>query len=90
MRIAVDGVGGDYAPKEIVKGCIEASKERKDIEILLIGPRDLLKQELQTQGTSPNSQIQIYHAPEIITNEDKPVHAVRNKKDSSIVMGLNL
>ena len=90
MRVAVDGVGGDYAPKEIVKGCIEASKARKDIEILLIGPRDLLERELQAQGASANSQIQIYHAPEIITNEDKPVHAVRNKKDSSIVMGLNL
>ncbi len=90
MRVAVDGVGGDYAPKEIVKGCIEASKARKDIEILLIGPKDLLERELQAQGASPDSRICIHHAPEIITNEDKPVHAVRNKKDSSIVMSLNL
>jgi glycerol-3-phosphate acyltransferase PlsX len=90
MKIAVDGVGGDYAPDEIVKGCIQASRDLKGVEIVLVGPKELLEQQLQNQGAVSNDRIHIQHASEIITNEDKPVHAVRNKKDSSMVIGLTL
>lgn len=88
MKIAVDGMGGDYAPKEIVAGCIQAINEL-DIEILLIGTQELLEQELK-QYTFDAGKIHIQHTSQRITNEDKPVQAVRHKKDSSMVVGLDL
>ncbi|WZL74807.1 phosphate acyltransferase PlsX [Clostridiaceae bacterium 35-E11] len=88
MKIAVDGMGGDYAPKEIVHGCIQAINEL-DVEILLIGTQELLEQELK-QYTFDAKKIHIQHTSQWITNEDKPVEAIKHKKDSSMVVGLNL
>ncbi|QEK12018.1 phosphate acyltransferase PlsX [Crassaminicella thermophila] len=88
MIIAVDGMGGDHAPKEIVKGCIQAINEL-DVEIALIGKKDLLEKELSKQKFN-RSRLHIMNATEIILNEDKPVQAIRKKKDSSMVVGLNL
>ncbi|QXM05885.1 phosphate acyltransferase PlsX [Crassaminicella indica] len=89
MRIAVDGMGGDHAPKEIVKGCIECINEVDDIDIFLIGQKNLIEKELEKYAFD-STRIKIIHASEIITNEDKPVKAVRRKKDSSMIVGLNL
>ena len=88
MRIAVDGMGGDNAPAEIVKGCVKAAQQIED-EIILVGRSDLLEKELKKYRYK-GQQIQIVHASEVIENEDKPVRAVRSKKDSSMVVGLNL
>ncbi len=88
MKIAIDGMGGDYAPVEIVKGCIQAINEL-DINILLIGKKELLQSELK-KYTFDQSKIEIVHASEIITNEDKPTQTVRHKKNSSMVIGLNM
>ncbi|MFA5527805.1 MAG: phosphate acyltransferase PlsX [Peptostreptococcales bacterium] len=86
MRIAVDGMGGDYAPIEIVKGCVDAiSFIQGDIDI--IGNESLIQAELEKYKYDKN-RIQVIHASEVITNEDKPVRAVRSKKDSSIVIGM--
>ncbi|QZY57101.1 phosphate acyltransferase PlsX [Crassaminicella profunda] len=89
MRIAVDGMGGDHAPKEIIRGCIEGINEIDDIEIFLTGQKDLIEKELKKYQFDHN-RIQIVHTSEVITNDDKPVKAVRKKKDSSMVVGLNL
>ncbi len=88
MRIAVDGMGGDNAPQEIVKGCVEASKVIDD-EIYIIGPEDVLKRELK-QYKFDRSKIKIVHAPDVITNDDAPVKAARTKKDSSMIRGISL
>lgn len=88
MRIAVDGMGGDNAPQEIVKGCVEASKVIND-EIYIIGPEDVLKRELK-QYKFDRSKIKIVHAPDVITNDDAPVKAARTKKDSSMIRGISL
>lgn len=88
MRIAVDGMGGDRAPKEIVKGCVDAVQEF-GVQVILVGIQEQLEEELK-QYAVDRTKLHIQHASEVITNEDKPVQAVRTKKDSSLVVGLNL
>ncbi|WP_129597286.1 phosphate acyltransferase PlsX [Anaerophilus nitritogenes] len=88
VKIAVDGMGGDHAPSEIVKGCIEAISQL-DVEIFLIGKEEALKNALHGKNFDKD-QIHVIDAQEVIENTDKPVAAVRKKKDSSIVVGINL
>ncbi|MEA4988684.1 MAG: phosphate acyltransferase PlsX [Anaerovorax sp.] len=88
MRIAIDGMGGDHAPLEIVKGCVEASKKIEH-EIYIIGREDEIQNELD-KYTYRKEQIKVVHASDVITMEDAPVKAVRTKTDSSLVRGLNM
>lgn len=88
MRIAVDAFGGDNAPNEVVKGCIEAAKSQK-YEIILVGNEEILKEKLKEFGYCGNN-ISIKNATEVIDMNDEPVKAVRSKKDSSMVVALNL
>ncbi len=88
MRIILDGMGGDNAPGAIVEGAIEASKEIGD-EIIIIGNEDLIKKSLKKLGYGGN-RITVVNAAEVITNDESPVRAVRRKKDSSIVVGMNM
>ncbi len=88
MRIAVDGMGGDNAPEEIVKGCVEAVKTTRD-EIYIVGIEEEIKRELKKYRFDP-ARIKIVHASQVISGEDAPVKAVRTKKDSSLVRGIGL
>jgi glycerol-3-phosphate acyltransferase PlsX len=88
MRIAVDGMGGDNAPEEIVKGCVEASKVIDD-EIYILGIEEVIKKELKKYKFDYN-KVKIVNASEVITNDDAPVKAARSKKDSSMIKGLSL
>lgn len=88
MRIIVDGMGGDHAPAEIVKGCVEASKEISD-EIWIVGREKTITKELKKYKYN-HSQVRVINAEEVIDNCDAPVKAVRTKKNSSMVVGLNL
>ena len=88
MKILIDGMGGDNAPDEIVAGAIGAAKEI-DHEILLIGNEEEISRCLKKKGYT-GDQIQVVNASEVITNHEAPVKAVRTKKDSSIVKGLNM
>ena len=85
--IALDAMGGDNAPSEIVKGAVAAANE--DIKIILVGDENQIKNELSKYDYDP-SQISIHHASEVISMEDSPVAAIRKKKDSSMVVGLKL
>lgn len=87
MKIIVDGMGGDNAPIEIVKGCINAII-KFDIGIIIVGDEALIKEELKKYNYSLD-KIEILHAPDIITNFDNPALAIRRKKESSMVVGLN-
>lgn len=89
VRVAVDAMGGDNAPLEIVKGAVEAIQEKKEIKIFLVGKEQEIQKEL-SQYTYEKAQIEIVHAEEIITNEEAPVMAIRKKKSSSIVVALNM
>ena len=88
MRIVVDGMGGDNAPKAVVGGVVEAIKEY-NVEIVVTGDKDLLEKEFSNYEFD-RSKLEIVHTTEIIENEDKPVQAIRRKKDSSMVVGLNI
>ena len=89
IKIAVDAMGGDNAPSEIVKGAVEAVSERPDITVCLTGQEDIIKKELETY-TYKKEQIEIVPASEVIETGEPPVNAIRKKKDSSIVVGMNL
>ncbi len=89
VKVAVDAMGGDYAPGGIVEGVVAAVKERSDVEVLLVGKEDAVKQEL-AKYTYPEERIRIVPAAEKIETAESPVMAIRTKKDSSMVVGLNL
>ncbi len=87
--IAVDAMGGDNAPFEIVKGCVFAVGEHKNIKIILIGREKEVREELDKYNQD-KSRIEILNADEVIATEESPTAAIKNKKNSSMVIGLNL
>ena len=89
VRVAVDSMGGDIAPKEVIKGAVEAVNAKEEIQLILVGVEDKIKQELANY-TYPKERIRVVHATEIITTEESPVMAIRKKKDSSIVVAMNM
>lgn len=89
VRVAVDAMGGDNAPSEIVKGAVEAVKECDKIKVFLTGQEDRIKKELSSYDY-PKDRVEVINATEIITNEEAPVMAIRRKRDSSIVVAMNL
>lgn len=89
VRVAVDAMGGDNAPAEIVKGAAAAVAENKKIKVFLVGRENEIRQEL-AKYTVPEEQIEIVHAEEVIETAEPPVAAIRAKKDSSIVKGMKL
>ena len=86
MNIIVDGMGGDNAPKEIVKGCVDAVNQL-DVKIIIVGKEDIIGEELN-KYEYPRKSIDILNATQIISNSEEPSFAIRRKKDSSIVIGL--
>lgn len=89
VNVAVDAMGGDNAPKEIVKGAIEAINENKNVKVFLVGKEPLILEELKNY-TYDRSQLEVVHAEEVIEMAEPPVMAIRKKKDSSIVKGMNM
>lgn len=87
MKIAVDAMGGDNAPEAIVRGSILA-RDEYNLHIILSGKENEIKNSLE-KNTSNFQNIEIINAEDIITNDDKPVMAIRRKKDSSLVKALN-
>jgi len=90
MRIAVDAMGGDYAPREIVLGALKAARELASVKhIYLVGDRAAIERELVDQGELPGN-LEIYHASEAVAMDESPAQAVRRKKDSSIGRAIDL
>ena len=88
MRIAVDAMGGDYAPLEIVKGAFTAVESVPELEILLVGRSEQIKSVSGDGLKSP--RIHIIHADEIIDSEEDPGLAIRSKKKASMVSAMQL
>ncbi len=88
MKFIVDAFGGDNAPHEIVAGAVTAVNLLNDVEIILSGDKTKIENELDGLGYNGN-KITILHAPEIITNNESPTMAIRTKKQSSLVVGLD-
>lgn len=89
IKVAVDAMGGDNAPAEVVKGAIDAVTQRPDIKVYLVGQQDVVKEEL-AKNSYAGSQIEVVHADEVIETAEPPVMAIRKKKQSSIVIGMNM
>lgn len=89
IKVAVDAMGGDYAPQEPVKGVVEALQEKPELYVYLVGQEDVLKKELD-KYTYPKERLEVVHASEIIETGEPPVHAIQKKKDSSLVKALRM
>lgn len=87
MRIAVDAMGGDHAPMEIVRGARDAAHDL-GVSILLVGDQEKIARELD--GDDVGGRIVIVHAPEVVGMGEHPVNAIRKKKNSSIVVATQL
>ena len=89
IRVVVDAMGGDHAPAEIVKGALDALQEEEKLTILLVGQQGPLERELQKYQYD-KSRVETVFAEEVIEMAESPVIAIRKKKNSSIVVGMNL
>ena len=89
IKVAVDAMGGDYAPGEMVAGAVDAVNTQPGIQVILVGKEDVVNAEL-SKYTYEKDRIQVVNATEVIATEEPPVNAIRKKKDSSIVVGMKL
>lgn len=89
VKVALDAMGGDNAPGEIVKGAVLALEEKKELFIYVVGKEDAVNTEL-AKYTYDKSRIEVVNATEVIETAEPPVMAIRKKKDSSIVVAMNM
>lgn len=88
-RVVLDAMGGDNAPQAPVQAAVDAIRTRTDIKVILVGQEEVVREEL-SKYEYPKEQIELVDAPEVIEMAEPPVLAIRRKKQSSIVVGLNL
>ncbi len=89
VRIAVDAMGGDYAPEEIIKGAVLAA-QKGDVEIALVGPIDILKKEIAKCNSSASLPIRCVQASDVVKEGESPALAVRRKPNCSIAVATKL
>lgn len=95
MKIVVDAMGGDYAPKVNVDGSIDALRAFSDLEIVLAGPQELVEKTIgeyadQAAYRKVSDRLSIVDAPEVISTEEHPVMALRRKKNSTFCVGMDI
>lgn len=88
VRVAVDAMGGDHAPAEIVKGVLSAIEKKEDLEVLLVGQENAIRASVDQQINSP--RIRIINANEVIGNDEDPGLAIRRKKEASMVVAMQM
>ena len=89
MRIAVDAMGGDKAPHEIVKGSVLAAQQFQDDKIVLVGDEKAIQGELASYGKLLKN-ITIHHAPQVVEMDDPATYSIRQKNNSSITRSVEL
>lgn len=89
VNVAVDAMGGDNAPFEIVKGAVDAVNENDKVAVTLVGREEIVKAEL-AKYKFDESRITVVNADDVIETAEHPVHAIRRKKESSLVIALKL
>ena len=89
VNVALDAMGGDYAPVETVKGAVEAINENNSVKVFLLGDEAKIKEELSKYSYDDN-RVEIVATTEVIEMAEPPVNAIRKKKDSSIVRGMGM
>lgn len=89
VRVALDAMGGDNAPGEIVKGAVAALQASDRLSVILVGREEAIEKEL-AGADYPKDRLSIVNATEEISCDEAPVYAVRTKRDSSLVVAMNL
>lgn len=84
MRIALDAMGGDHAPGPIVTGAVQAVNDQPGLTVVLVGDRDRIEAELAKAPEADRDRLPIVHASQVVGMEEKPVEALRKKRDNSI------
>ena len=89
MKIAVDAMGGDHAPESVVEGAILAAREY-GTEIILTGPAERVQAELEKYKDHSSLPIRVEHAEQVVLMDEAPAKVLRNKKKSSMKIGVDL
>lgn len=89
MKVLLDAMGGDHAPLSNIEGAIAAVSEW-DVEVVLLGDEEVILTHLKKMGEDKNPKITVLHCSQKISMDEKPVQAIRTKKDSSLVKGLGM
>ncbi len=87
VKVALDAMGGDHAPKEIIKGAVDALEENPSLKVYVVGQEHVIQSELKAY-TYDSNRLEIVNATEVIGTAEPPVMAIRKKKDSSIVKAM--
>lgn len=90
ITLAVDAMGGDHGLKVIIPACIQAVRRNFDLKLLLVGDQNQITAHLKKCGVLNNEQFSIIHTTEVVAMDELPSHAMRNKKNSSMRVAINL
>lgn len=90
MKIAIDAMGGDYGPPVVVPAALSVLAEDPDVEILLVGQEEPIGRELSRCQAASHPRLQVCHAPEVVAMDEAPSQALRNKRHSSMRVGIDL
>ncbi|KTC97476.1 glycerol-3-phosphate acyltransferase PlsX [Legionella geestiana] len=90
ITIAVDAMGGDHGPSVIIPACASVAARYPELKLLLVGASDVINAQLKRLGVASGAQLSVVHAPEVVGMDELPSHALRNKKESSMRIAINL
>ena len=90
VTIALDAMGGDFGPDVVVPAALRALEEHGDLNVILVGDEAVLRNALQRHKAATHGRVRIYHASQKVEMDETPSHALRNKKDSSMRVAINL
>ncbi|NLO79004.1 MAG: phosphate acyltransferase PlsX [Xanthomonadaceae bacterium] len=90
VTIALDAMGGDHGPSVVVPAAAQILRRHSQVKLILVGDEQVLKQHLAQQRLETSERLQIHHASQVVGMDELPSHALRNKKDSSMRVAINL
>jgi glycerol-3-phosphate acyltransferase PlsX len=90
ITVAVDCMGGDHGPHVTVPAALNFLRSNADVDVVLVGLRDAVEAELKARGAKPNPRLRVHHASEVVLMDESPASALRNKKDSSMRVAVDL
>ncbi|MDI1309368.1 MAG: phosphate acyltransferase PlsX [Methylotenera sp.] len=90
ITVAIDAMGGDHGPHVTIPAALKALKDDDQLNIVLVGLQDAIEAELKARKATTNSRLRIHHASEVISMDEQPQSALKNKKDSSMRVAINL
>lgn len=90
ITVAIDAMGGDHGPHVTVPAALQVLKQESELNIVLVGLSDAIEAELRALGASAGPRLRIHHASEVVAMDESPQSAMKNKKDSSMRVAINL